>query len=312
MYKIFRSIIKLILPTLSNLFLLLRVNRRVINYLEDKSFSSNNNYNFKNEIKILLKDRKIFALDIGAQGGFNSDEFFHNKYKSFFEPIMVEPIPKEADKLKKNYKYVIGKGIWSSNIKKKLFILGNRLGSSSIYEPSESNLKMYGYNSKELKNFKITETVEIKCDTIDNSLEDLNIKKIDYLKIDTQGSELEILKGMKKYNPILIRVEVQIFSAYKNVPRWTELLSFLTSRDYILCDWKKIGDHVSRTPVEMEMLFIPNFKSSFGKKVILDNKEKFLSLMMIFGQIKFLQLISEELDLDEKNFLNKYEDRYFY
>ena len=62
----------------------------------------------------------------------------------------------------------------------------------------------------------------------------------------------------------------------------------------------------------MEMLFIPNFKSSFGKKIILDNKEKFLSLMMIFGQIKFLQLISEELDLDEKNFLNKYEDRYFY
>ena len=312
MYKIFRSIIKLILPTLSNLFLLLRVNRRVINYLEDKSFSSNNNYNFKNEIKILLKDRKIFALDIGAQGGFNSDEFFHNKYKSFFEPIMVEPIQKEADKLKENYKYVIENGIWSSNIKKKLFILGNRLGSSSIYEPSESNLKMYGYNSKELKNFKITETVEINCDTIDNSLEDLNIKKIDYLKIDTQGSELEILKGMKKYNPILIRVEVQIFSAYKNVPRWTELLSFLTSRDYILCDWKKIGDHVSRTPVEMEMLFIPNFKSSFGKKIILDNKEKFLSLMMIFGQIKFLQLISEELDLDEKNFLNKYEDRYFY
>ena len=312
MYKIFRSIIKLILPTLSNLFLLLKVNRRVINYLEDKSFSSNNNYNFKNEIKILLKDRKIFALDIGAQGGFNSDEFFHNKYKSFFEPIMVEPIQKEADKLKENYKYVIENGIWSSNIKKKLFILGNRLGSSSIYEPSESNLKMYGYNSKELKNFKITETVEINCDTIDNSLEDLNIKKIDYLKIDTQGSELEILKGMKKYNPILIRVEVQIFSAYKNVPRWTELLSFLTSRDYILCDWKKIGDHVSRTPVEMEMLFIPNFKSSFGKKIILDNKEKFLSLMMIFGQIKFLQLISEELDLDEKNFLNKYEDRYFY
>ena len=115
---------------------------------------------------------------------------------------MVEPIPKEADKLKKNYKYVISKGIWSSNIKKKLFILGNRLGSSSIYEPSESNLKMYGYNSKELKNFKITETVEIKCDTIDNSLENLNIKNIDYLKIDTQGSELEILKGMKKYNPI--------------------------------------------------------------------------------------------------------------
>ena len=47
---------------------------------------------------------------------------------------------------------------------------------------------------------------------------------------------------MKKYNPLLIRIEVQIFSAYKNVPRWTDLLSFLTSRDYILCDWKKIRE----------------------------------------------------------------------
>ena len=52
--------------------------------------------------------------------------------------------------------------------------------------------------------------------------------------------------------------------------------------------------------------------SGLNDDFILDNKEKFLSLMMIFGQIKFLQLISEELDLDEKNFLNKYEDRYFY
>ena len=311
MYKFFRSLIKLILPVFSNFFLLIKVNRRVINYLEDKSFSSNNKYDFKNDISYFLKNDKILAVDIGAQGGFNSDEFFPKKYNSFFEPVMVEPIIEEAQKLKKKYKYVVSNGIWSSNIKKKLFILGNRPGSSSIYEPSKSNLKMYGYNSEEIEKFNITNSKDILCDTIDNSLEKLKIKKIDYLKVDTQGSELEILKGMEKYNPIMLRIEVQIFSAYKNVPSWTELLNFLTNRNYILCDWKKIGNHVSRSPVEMDMVFIPNFKNSFGKKIILDNKEKFLSLMMIFGQIRLLKLISEELNLNDNDFFVKYEDKYF-
>ncbi len=120
MYKFFRSLIKLILPVFSNFFLLIKVNRRVINYLEDKSFSSNNKYDFKNDISYFLKNDKILAVDIGAQGGFNSDEFFPKKYNSFFEPVMVEPIIEEAQKLKKKYKYVVSNGIWSSNIKKKI------------------------------------------------------------------------------------------------------------------------------------------------------------------------------------------------
>ena len=69
--------------------------------------------------KIKSENKKIIALDVGAQGGFNSDEFFSKKYNNFFEPVLVEPIKEEAEKLKRKNKYVINNGLWSSKTKKK-------------------------------------------------------------------------------------------------------------------------------------------------------------------------------------------------
>ena len=63
-----RSLIKIILPFFFKIFITLRVNRRVINYLNEKSYLSNNKYNFSPLIKKFLKDIKIIALDVGAQG----------------------------------------------------------------------------------------------------------------------------------------------------------------------------------------------------------------------------------------------------
>ena len=80
--------------------------------------------------------KKLVALDVGAQGGFFNESIFSKKYNFFFDIIAVEPIPDEAKKLKdKNYK-VISKGLWSKNCRKKLYILGKRSGSSSMYKPN--------------------------------------------------------------------------------------------------------------------------------------------------------------------------------
>ena len=46
----------------------------------------------KKVLKNLLKNNKLIALDVGSQGGFNSDNFFSNKYDKFFNPILVDPI----------------------------------------------------------------------------------------------------------------------------------------------------------------------------------------------------------------------------
>ena len=53
------------------------------------------------------------------------------------------------------------------------------------------------------------------------------IIEIGALKIDTQGSELEILKGLGEYFPLMMKVEVQIISMYENVPNWGDLINHL-------------------------------------------------------------------------------------
>ncbi len=308
-HKFFRSLIKIILPLLFKVLIKLKLNRRVINFLNERSYNSNNKYDFEKIIENLLERKKIIALDVGAQGGFNSDNFFPKKYNIFFEDILIEPIKEEAEKLSEK-KFIINKGLWSKEEKKKLFILDNRLGSSSMYEPDESFFSLHNIKDKDFKDYKVTRTVEIECDTLSNQLAKLSISNLDYLKIDTQGAELEILKGIGDYRPLLLKIEAHFFSMYKNVPDWHNLISYLYELNYILIDWKGIGNHSTRIPVEADLIFIPNFNNEIGKKLILANKEKFISLMLIFGQLKLLQIVMNKFGISDDELL-KIEDQYF-
>jgi len=307
--KISRSIIKILLPLIFKILIKFKINRRVINYLQDRSYFSNEKYNFSEIIHTLLKSEKLIALDVGAQGGFNSDSFFPKKYNNFFETILVEPIKSESEKLNSN-SFVIENALWSSKSKKKIYILGNRLGSSSMFEPDTDKFDIHDINKDELNNFKVTRNIEVNCDTIDNSLNKLKFQSLDYLKIDTQGSELEILKGLGGYRPYLMKIEAHIFPMYKNVPEWNKLLNYLYELNYVIIDWKGIGKHKLRIPAEIDMILIPNFNNKEGEKKIRENQEKFISLLLIFGQINLIKLIMKKLKINLSN-LDKFEDLYF-
>ncbi len=307
--KFFRSLIKLLLPIIYKILISLKLNRRVINFLSEKGYKSNEKYNFKEHIENLLKKNKITALDVGAQGGFNSDNFFPNQYNQYFQSILVEPIKDEANKFKEQ-KFVINKGLWSNKEKKNLYVLDNRLGSSSMYMPNEEAFDLHRIKKKDFQNYKVTRTIQIDCDTISNQLSELNIKMLDYLKIDTQGAELEILKGIGSFRPLFLKIEAHFFSIYKNTPSWHELVNFLYEMNYVLIDWKGIGSHSTRIPAEVDMIFIPNFNNDSGKELIKANIEKFTSLMLIFGQLKVLQVILKRFKISD-NKIEQLEDHYF-
>ena len=307
--KFIRSLIKLLLPIIYKILISLKLNRRVINFLSEKAYKSNEKYNFKEHIENLLKNNKITALDVGAQGGFNSDNFFPNQYNQYFQSILVEPIKDEANKFKEQ-KFVINKGLWSNKEKKNLYVLDNRLGSSSMYMPNEEAFDLHRIKKKDFQNYKVTRTIQIDCDTISNQLSELNIKMLDYLKIDTQGAELEILKGIGSFRPLFLKIEAHFFSIYKNTPSWHELVNFLYELNYVLIDWKGIGSHSTRIPAEVDMIFIPNFDNDSGKELIKANIEKFTSLMLIFGQLKILQVILKRFKISD-NKIEQLEDYYF-
>jgi len=307
--KIRISITKLILPFLHKILQLLKANTRTVNFLNDKKINANNVYNFQINIEALLKNKKLIGLDVGAQGGFNSDKFFPEKYNKYFESILVDPLKNSLKD--EESKHIINKGLWSSQGVRKLYILNKRPQSSSMYEPDKKSLTIYGFEEKDFHLFDVSKTEMVECDTLSSSLKELNINTLDYLKIDTQGAELEILKGLENYRPLIIKCEVQIFPMYKKEPAWTEVTDLLYKLGYIISDWKKIGSHATRTPVEMDMVFIPNFLVESGKKLILEKEKEFISLMLISGQIKLLKKISKILNLRHSEFYMKTKDRYF-
>ena len=311
LYRLLCKLTYLITPFRSKILTIFKLRSRVINQLTSLRLKANKSENYSNLVSKLLLNEKIVALDVGAQGGFN-ENIFPKKYNDFFSPIMVEPIKDEADKLKKeNYK-VISKGLWSNNCVKKLYIMKKRLGSSSLYKPNKDAYALYDLKKKNYPSFEVSNEIDIECTTIKESLNNLNIKKLDFLKIDTQGAEIEILKGLGNYFPLLLKIEVQIVPMYENIPDWSELINHLYKLNYMTCEWEEIGNHATHSPVEMDMLFIPNYLNHAGKELIMSRKNKFISLMLIFGQIKFLQIISTKLNFSETPEIEKLKDKFFY
>ena len=212
-YKFQRSLAKILLPILFKVLIKLKLNRRVINFLHEESYKSNSKYDFTYLLKDFWRIKRLWLWMLVLKADLTLI-IFSKKYNPFFEEILIEPIESEANKLK-NKKYVINKGLWSSKTKKKLYILDNRLGSSSMYEPDKINFDLNNIKEKNYNDFKVTRSIEVECDTLSNQLTQININNLDYLKIDTQGAELEILKGLGHYRPQLIKIEAHFFSMYK-------------------------------------------------------------------------------------------------
>lgn len=137
-------------------------------------------------IDVMKSKKKRICLDIGANIG-NHSIFLSN----FFEKVIsFEPHPKTFKVLKFNTENI--KNIKISNIAvtdKKKF----------LYFRDEQTHNMGGHSAHTKGQFK---TQGNKLDNI------LDAKKIDFIKIDTEGHEYRVLSGMKKLlknnNPIIM------------------------------------------------------------------------------------------------------------
>jgi len=63
---------------------------------------------------------------------------------------------------------------------------------------------------------------------------------LDFIKLDTQGSELDILKGSDKIlrSPLIgLEIEMEFISLYKDQPLFGDVVNFLGSKNFQFIDF---------------------------------------------------------------------------
>lgn len=81
-------------------------------------------------------------------------------------------------------------------------------------------------------------TVQVALELLDDVVANTRFEKADFIKLDTQGYELEILKGGTKtlQSAQLVLMEVSLLGIYKGAPLVDEVIVFMKNSGFILYD----------------------------------------------------------------------------
>jgi len=175
-----------------------------------------------------LKNNKPIVFDIGANIGQTVFEM-HKAFPGCFIHSF-EPSPATYKILKDNISTL-------NNVKTYNYAIGSANGTLTLLENRKSDMSSFHQIGNDGWGEIIKET-KVKVKTIDEICKEIEIDKIDILKTDTQGFELEVFKGAEntiRKNMIgLVYFEVTFAEIYKDLPPFSHIFSFLVERGFEL------------------------------------------------------------------------------
>jgi len=116
-------------------------------------------------------------------------------------------------------------------------------GLTSVFEPNRGFLDAF----PDADRFDTIDVQQVEADTLDNQLHSHGVVDVDFLKADTQGSELFVLQGAANTLASTIfgvEVEVEFTPIYRDQPLFADVDRFLREQGFLLfglrpCYWKR-------------------------------------------------------------------------
>lgn len=223
-------------------------------------FKTPRNDDLDRSLKRLISDNPdLSVIDIGANKGQTLEKFRRLGHRGKY--LAVEPIPELALMIEKKFKKkaadltVISAAVTSSEIKTVILNLyPERLELTSLYNLTEKGAVDYG----------ITTQSQIEVNTIDINYLVHEVEHPVLLKIDTQGSDFDILKKLttesrQKIDAIL--VEIPINPIYDTSHDWLDYCTLLHSFDFEPNAIKPVSRNGRNQLIEIDLLAVKRKKT---------------------------------------------------
>lgn len=167
---------------------------------------------------------KINFIDVGSCGNlcrpWKGGNFKHIDYC-----LKIDPLNEKNKVVKKNIYYKCAafekEGMFPFYICSKKF-------NSSLFMP---NYKVIAEEDKD--RFIVEEIKDIKCMRIENIISETGIN-FDFIKIDTQGSDLAVLKGLGDFIDDLVGIHLEAYfiQMYEAMPLLKDINEYLESKNF--------------------------------------------------------------------------------
>jgi FkbM family methyltransferase len=230
-----------------------------------------------------MKIPKLICFDVGARNGLKDLRSLSRSISLYsFEPNLQDNDSLINGKGNEYTEFhLIKKGLYSSPGIYNFYLTTNP-SMSSMYKPDKKILNEYFNSISEFKEWRkqlnIIGEKKVETITVDDFVKERGINFIDYLKLDTQGTELEILKGAE--NSL----------KEKNQPTFTQIDQYLNSHGYklITCEFNYDQSYFSGKHGEKPKWGIGGDAYYCINSERMDGTEKILRMGVVIGALGFI------------------------
>jgi FkbM family methyltransferase len=179
-------------------------------------------------------DRKLVVVDVGCRWGFAD---IWEKLSPHVKLFGFDPDVEECERLRPLYEgkdvTLVPQALADRAGKRTLYLTADP-ACSSLYQPNDALTKRFADLACAAE--KSVTTVDVI--TLDDWALSSGVDTIDFLKLDTQGAELDILKGGERVllSVRALEVEVEFNPIYRDQPLFGDVDRHLRDRGFVL--WK--------------------------------------------------------------------------
>lgn len=185
-----------------------------------------------NKLKALIDKDPIVLADIGAAGG------IHERWRGLGAGLKImgfEPDQRAFSELKSSKQAIWINAALAEHEGNATLLITRHQTNTSLLRPNRTVVDSIYQNPAD---FDIVKEVVVPCTTLDLASEQSGVFPA-AIKIDTQGTELSILKGGLKCierSLLVIELEVEFIELYQDQPLFGEVDAFLRKQGFILFD----------------------------------------------------------------------------